>query len=116
MAPRGPPYGIPDGFPDLLQKFVVHILKHQPDDIVKCAVGYFTDLHNQANLNGQQSMKVGTSNVMSYIDDTAHKQMSECLIAASQQKVSVDAREVQSPQNNYKSGIFKRKSSIINII
>lgn len=115
MAPKGPPYGIPDGFPDLLQKFVVHILKHQPENIVDCAVDYFVEMQNQNKVNSGQSIKVGTSNVMSYLnvssnteDDTKLNQISESLIASSHQNLPTEAVPSTHNANKEKSGIISK--------
>ena len=104
MAPKGPPYSIPDGFPDVLQRFVVHVLKSQPDNLIDCAAKYFASMQSDMG-NHLQSMKSGRSKVMSYLevsksnnnnpgDTTATsssiQQMSQSLIAASQQLLAQD--------------------------
>ena len=95
MSAKGPPYGIPQGFPDLLQRFVVHVLRNQPDaeNIIGCAVDYFLAL--QKSNVPLDSVKIGRSNVMSYLsiinnenkdeqDPVISQQISDCLLAVSQ--------------------------------
>ena len=89
MAPKGPPYGIPDGFPDLLQRFVVHVLKNQPDNLVHCAIKYFVSMRNEQLPDSKIMSYLSMSNNENSDDQQAHlNQMSECLIAASQQALS----------------------------
>ena len=99
MAPRGPPYGIPEGFPDFLQRFVVHVLKNQPENLAECAIKYFSSIDESQKQSQDQSVKVGNSKVMSYLNVSHNdnndadsplqiNQMSECLLAASQNAFS----------------------------
>lgn len=96
---KGPPYEIPDGLTDMLQQFVVHLLRHQPEDLVDCATEYFLDL--QGMKQPLDSIKVGKYQVISHnnvapsksrnnnnADEAKLQQLSECLIAASKQNIS----------------------------
>jgi hypothetical protein len=101
MASKGPPYEIPDGFTDMLQRFVVHILRNQPDNLLDCATEYFLCL--QGVKKPLESIKTGQSREMSYLnfeessncnnnnsEEQKLQQFSKCLLAASKQNVHDD--------------------------
>ena len=94
---KGPPYEIPDGFTDMLQRFVVHILRNQPDNLLDCATEYFLSL--QGVNKPLASIKIGQSREMSYLnlesssnndnsEEAKLQQFSQCLVAASKQTIS----------------------------
>ena len=109
MATKGPPYSIPEGFPDVLQRFVVHVLKSQPDNVIDCAAKYFAAM--QADVGSHlQSSKAGRSKVMSYLDisksnnnnpgdasSVSVQKMSQSLIAASQQLLCQESKTSSKP-------------------
>lgn len=108
---KGPPYEIPDGFTDMLQLFVVHILRNQPDNLLDCATEYFLNL--QGIKEPLESIKVGKgqTNLQGNLNNrnpVDHKEQqfsqAQSLVAASQQTIEITsaetASEVPSPNNN----------------
>lgn len=102
MVNNGPPYEIPDGFTDMLQRFVVHILRNQPDNLLDCATEYFLGL--QGVKKPLESIKTGQSREMSYLnledgtncnnnntEEQKLQQFSKSLLAASKQTVNTEA-------------------------
>ena len=96
---KGPPYEIPDGFTDLLQRFVVHILRNQPDNLLDCATEYFLGM--QGIKKPLESTMTGNSREMLYLnlegskkgynensDDSTSQTISQSVLAASKQSIS----------------------------
>lgn len=126
MAQRGPPYSIPEGFPDVLQRFVVHVLKSQPDNLIDCAAKYFASMQADVG-NHLQSMKAGRSKVMSYLDvsqsnnnnpgdaqSSSIQQISQSLIAASQQLLTQESKTASKqsvkPSGKLKTSLFSSEN------
>ena len=111
---KGPPYEIPDGFTDMLQLFVVHVLRNQPDNLLDCATEYFLNL--QGIKQPLDSIKVGQgkTNLQGNLNNTKpvdHKEeqlsQAQTLVAASQQTIGITATEAAPEAVNSMSNVVK---------